>query len=278
MKPSDSSASPVAPMSRSTCRPSASVGASGFSHSTALPARAAATTCAACTESCDAITTASTAGSTISANASSWPSPPGGGLGAREVDVRDRGHLGATDGPAQRLRVVGAHGPGADHPFWSALIGPRRATALGLGGQLRPERLGPVVLRGPATPARPGSRAPARRSAGPGRGWWGTRSPPRPAAIDVAQSRCRRPQPCARAARDRRPRHISTRSTVSIARPNADETWSRFAMRRTSAETLVPAPWNRAGLKNAASPFMQRQLDVVLRRSSRRNSGRWKAR
>ena len=62
-EPSDSSASPVAPMSRSTCRPSASVGASGFSHSTGLPARTAATTCSACTESCEAITTASTAGS-----------------------------------------------------------------------------------------------------------------------------------------------------------------------------------------------------------------------
>jgi hypothetical protein len=35
-------------------------------------------------------------------------------------------------------------------------------------------------------------------------------------------------------------------------------------MRRTSAERLVPAPWNRAGLKNAASPFCQRQLHEVL--------------
>ena len=51
--------------------PSASVGASGFSQSTGLPARTAATTCSACTESCDAITMASTDGSPISAWASS---------------------------------------------------------------------------------------------------------------------------------------------------------------------------------------------------------------
>jgi hypothetical protein len=40
-----------------------------------------------------------------------------------------------------------------------------------------------------------------------------------------------------------------------MARPNADETCKRFAIRRTSAERLVPAPWNTAGLKNAASPL-----------------------
>ena len=50
-------------------------------------------------------------------------------------------------------------------------------------------------------------------------------------------------------------RHIATRSTVSMARPNGEDTWSRLAIRRTLVETLVPAPWNRAGLKNAASPF-----------------------
>jgi hypothetical protein len=49
--------------------------------------------------------------------------------------------------------------------------------------------------------------------------------------------------------------HIAVRSTVSIARPKAEETCSRLAMRRTSAERLVPAPWNSAGLKKAASPL-----------------------
>ena len=39
------------------------------------------------------------------------------------------------------------------------------------------------------------------------------------------------------------------------ARPNADETCSRLAIRRTPAERLAPAPWKRAGLKNAASPL-----------------------
>ena len=50
-------------------------------------------------------------------------------------------------------------------------------------------------------------------------------------------------------------RHIATRSTVSMARPNGEDTCSRLAIRRTSVETFVPAPWNSAGLKNAASPF-----------------------
>src|ERR1035437_1265747 len=53
----------------------------------------------------------------------------------------------------------------------------------------------------------------------------------------------------------KRARHIATRSTVSIARPNGEDTCSRLAIRRTVVETFVPAPWNRAGLKNAASPF-----------------------
>jgi hypothetical protein len=44
-------------------------------------------------------------------------------------------------------------------------------------------------------------------------------------------------------------------SAVSMARPNAEDTCSRLAIRLMSAERFVPAPWNRAGLKNAASPF-----------------------
>ena len=55
-----------------------------------------------------------------------------------------------------------------------------------------------------------------------------------------------------------------SRSTLSIARPKADETCSRFAMRLMSVERLCPAPWNTAGLKNAASPFGERELDEVL--------------
>ena len=121
MNPSDSSASPVAPISRRTRTPSASVGASGFSQSTGLPARTAATTCSACTESCDAITTASTdrvadqrvarrrrpGRPAVSADAAASR--------AGEIDVRDSGDLGAPHGAAQRVRVVGAHDPGADH-------------------------------------------------------------------------------------------------------------------------------------------------------------------
>ena len=65
------------------------------------------------------------------------------------------------------------------------------------------------------------------------------------------------------AAPGRAPRTSAARSTLSIARPNAEDTCSRLAMRRTSAERFVPAPWNSAGLKNAASPLRERQLDVV---------------
>lgn len=48
---------------------------------------------------------------------------------------------------------------------------------------------------------------------------------------------------------------MAVRSTASIARPNAEEICSRFAIRRTPAVWLPPAPWNRAGLKNTASPL-----------------------
>jgi hypothetical protein len=48
---------------------------------------------------------------------------------------------------------------------------------------------------------------------------------------------------------------IAVRSTASMARPNADETCSRLAIRLTSVVRLVPAAWNRAGLKNTASPL-----------------------
>ena len=48
---------------------------------------------------------------------------------------------------------------------------------------------------------------------------------------------------------------IAARSTASIARPNADETCSRLAIRWTSPVRLAPAAWNTAGLKNTASPL-----------------------
>ncbi len=47
---------------------------------------------------------------------------------------------------------------------------------------------------------------------------------------------------------------MRSRSTASIARPNAEDTWSRLAMRRMSVERLCPAAWITAGLKKAASP------------------------
>jgi hypothetical protein len=46
-----------------------------------------------------------------------------------------------------------------------------------------------------------------------------------------------------------------TRSTVSIARPKADETCSRLAIRRIEVEWFVPAAWKSAGLKKTASPL-----------------------
>ncbi len=48
---------------------------------------------------------------------------------------------------------------------------------------------------------------------------------------------------------------VRSRSTVSMARPNADEICSRLAMRLMSAEWFEPAAWNSAGLKKTASPL-----------------------
>jgi hypothetical protein len=48
---------------------------------------------------------------------------------------------------------------------------------------------------------------------------------------------------------------VAVVSAVSMARPNADDTCSRLAIRFTPADRFVPAPWNSAGLKNAASPL-----------------------
>src|SRR5260370_885872 len=42
---------------------------------------------------------------------------------------------------------------------------------------------------------------------------------------------------------------ILFRSTASIARPNADETCSKLAMRLMPAQRLVPAAWKTAGLE-----------------------------
>jgi hypothetical protein len=62
-----------------------------------------------------------------------------------------------------------------------------------------------------------------------------------------------------------------------MARPNADDTCSRLAIRRMSLDRLCPAPWNSAGLKNAASPF---RSGSCTRCSSKyaMNSGRRQAR
>ena len=46
-----------------------------------------------------------------------------------------------------------------------------------------------------------------------------------------------------------------SRSTVSIARPKADEICSRLAIRLMSLEWFDPAAWKRAGLKKTASPL-----------------------
>jgi hypothetical protein len=52
--------------------------------------------------------------------------------------------------------------------------------------------------------------------------------------------------------------NIALRSTASMARPNADDTCSRLAIRRTPAVRLAPAAWSTAGLKNTASPLASR--------------------
>ena len=80
-------------------------------------------------------------------------------------------------------------------------------------------------------------------------------------AVQVGRERVALRRRCDGVLRDRvRPQRrvdraqIRARSTLSIARPNAEEICSRLAMRRMSVERLVPAPWKTAGLKNAASP------------------------
>ena len=67
------------------------------------------------------------------------------------------------------------------------------------------------------------------------------------------------------------------RSTASMARPNADDTWSRLAIRLTSVVWLAPAAWNRAGLKNTASPLASGSWTWLASKYSP-NSGRRQAR
>ena len=99
-------------------------------------------------------------------------------------------------------------------------------------------------------------RGRARRPAGRGRGWSGTGSPRRP-----RRSRCRsrRPVdargPAARAAPGR-PRWTRGRGRPSPSRGRRPRRPAAgWPSRWMSAETLVPAPWNSAGLKNTASPL-----------------------
>ena len=63
----------------------------------------------------------------------------------------------------------------------------------------------------------------------------------------------------------------------SMARPKADDTCSRFAMRRTSAVWLVPAAWKSAGLKKTASPLASGSCTWCASKYSR-NSGSRQAR
>ena len=65
---------------------------------------------------------------------------------------------------------------------------------------------------------------------------------------------------------------IALRSTASMARPNADDTCSRLAMRLTVAVRLAPAAWNTAGLKNTASPLASGSCTWLASKYSR-NSG-----
>ena len=116
----DSSASPAAPALGAATSPRTRRASARAASRTAPPCRPAPRRRPArrASESCEAMTTASTAGSAISANASSSARRPDARrhrLGPGEVDVRDGGDLGAPDGAAQRVRVVGAHDPGADH-------------------------------------------------------------------------------------------------------------------------------------------------------------------
>ena len=117
MKPTVTSRRPAATSASMTCRHASAVVASGFSHSTGLPAAMHASTNSSCVGSKEATITASTSGSAIracgSANARPPPSAAAAG-GARRVGVGHRRDVRAVDGRRQRAHVVGAHHPRAD--------------------------------------------------------------------------------------------------------------------------------------------------------------------
>ena len=117
----------------------------------------------------------------------------------------------------------------------------------------RPGPLGtgprPSLRRPPGARARPGLAARGRLPAGRDRGWSGTSSPPQP-----PRPRGRLSRPAAPAAPGRRHAHplpVDPLHGPTEGRGHC----SRFAIRRMSVERLVPAAWNTAGLKKAASPF-----------------------
>ena len=66
------------------------------------------------------------------------------------------------------------------------------------------------------------------------------------------------------------------RSTLSSGRPNAEDTCSRWAIRLTSAVRLVPAPWNKAGLKNTASPLASGNCTQFLAKYAGRPAARYR--
>jgi hypothetical protein len=103
MNPTETSAGPPAPTASSsawtTRRHSGSVGASGFSHMTGFPAWMAATARSAWVASAEATTTASTAGSPMSATPSSVARTSGRAVATSRARSRSRSATMATVAP-----------------------------------------------------------------------------------------------------------------------------------------------------------------------------------
>ena len=117
MNPSVTSRRPAAASASITRRHASAVVASGFSHSTGLPAAMQASTNSSWVASNDATTTRSTASSAISACGSAKARPPPSSAAA-EARAGSASATAATRAPLDRLgerpHVVGAHHPRAD--------------------------------------------------------------------------------------------------------------------------------------------------------------------
>ena len=163
--------------------------------------------------------------------------------------------------PSIPAPLPGARGPSADPAVLRRSVAERarHLRRQPLGELLARDRLtqGAAHVVGLASPG--SSRPPGCR----GRGWSGTRSPPR---MRRRPRRRRRPasrHPRRRAARGTPRATTRSRSTVSIARPKADETCSRFAIAAHVGRVVGAGRMEQRGVEEDGIPLAQGQLHVV---------------